>query len=792
MMKKRVFAGLLVIALIFGMLGCQQAPVVEPVVTEPPATTAPAPDAGKIYADARAKLESASALTLDVVKTTTTTVEGQSFIDESQQVLTYTGLDTKKPMLRMEETVVYGTRGEEEEEKNRLYSEVFSDGKLYVELEDMAAFSHSMTWDECAQRYVPAVLLDAALYNDLSLETSGEQTTIHFTAPSEAESWALPQDAQMLEALGSAVVGKDGDLQQMNYTVSYQYGPAEVTLEVETKPREEALEVTAPEEPDSYTELEGIDALRISIRSNKLIKDAKVASSSSVENIISQAAGVVQSQSMNLDMYGADEDLMMKVQSDVFLSDPANGSQSASQEEVYRDGKYVITADEGLPTSQSGIKEDVVLDYCHSLLATNLAVPEFWKDVTLTDLGSTYLMEFDYLDDFGDSIQSAICLMFWNDATFLNKLASKYENEALSGYLSVDKYTGIITSVGVNYAGVHTIDGKEYTLSMRKDQSYTVPSFGAYSNITGELKEEAEPEEKATPLFYHVTGEDGQEMWLLGTIHVGDERTGFLPQEIYDAFAASDALALEVDSEAFEKQMEEDTKLQQKISKAYYYSDGSTIDKHLDAQVYTKALQYLKASGDYIENAQYMKPSLWQSSIEQFYLDQGHQLHSEQGVEERLTKLAKEQEKPIREVESGLEQTQMLTGWSEELQQLLLEDTLEYSAQEYWQQTYELYELWCAGDEEALRKELSSETELAEMTDEEKAEYEAMKPLWEEYDKAMNYDRNEGMLDVAIKYLRSGDVVFYAVGLAHLLDETNGLVDALRDAGYTVELVTYQ
>ena len=109
MMKRRILAGLLAIALIFGMLGCQQAPAVEPVVTEPPATTAPAPDAGKIYADARAKLESASALTLDVVKTTTTTVEGQSFIDESQQVLTYTGLDTKKPMLRMEETVVYGT-----------------------------------------------------------------------------------------------------------------------------------------------------------------------------------------------------------------------------------------------------------------------------------------------------------------------------------------------------------------------------------------------------------------------------------------------------------------------------------------------------------------------------------------------------------------------------------------------------------------------------------------------------------------------------------------------------------
>ena len=47
------------------------------------------------------------------------------------------------------------------------------------------------------------------------------------------------------------------------------------------------------------------------------------------------------------------------------------------------------------------------------------------------------------------------------------------------------------------------------------------------------------------------------------------------------------------------------------------------------------------------------------------------------------------------------------------------------------------------------------------------------------------------MLKTAIEYLESGEVIFYAVGLAHLLDNTNGLVQALRDAGYTVELVTY-
>ena len=69
------------------------------------------------------------------------------------------------------------------------------------------------------------------------------------------------------------------------------------------------------------------------------------------------------------------------------------------------------------------------------------------------------------------------------------------------------------------------------------------------------------------------------------------------------------------------------------------------------------------------------------------------------------------------------------------------------------------------------------------MTEEEKL-------LYQEYEKAMYTDRNAAMLETAKEYLESGDVVFFAVGLAHLLAE-DGLVNTLRDAGYTVELVPF-
>ena len=272
---------------------------------------------------------------------------------------------------------------------------------------------------------------------------------------------------------------------------------------------------------------------------------------------------------------------------------------------------------------------------------------------------------------------------------------------------------------------------------------------------------------------------------------VSDDRTGYLPQELVDALLGSDALALECDTEAFDELVEEDEKLQDKISDYYYYSNGKTAADYLDEETYALAVKYMKASGNYTMNSPYLKLSMWANAIENFQMRIGHFVTGDQGVEERLVKLAKEQEKKILEVESNEFQIKMLTSWSDDLQVLLLEDALEYPAEEYWEGLQELYELWCAGDEEAMRKELSDEVDTSEFTEEELAEYEASKHLVEEYNKAMSYDRNDGMLEVAIEYLESGETVFYAVGLAHLLNDVNGLVDTLREAGYTVELVSY-
>lgn len=790
---RRMFALLLCVLLAVCFLGCQSAPVETTPPTTEPAPTDPPPTAQEIYAAACDLLDTAK-VTLDVLTTTTTTVADQEFSVVTKDILTYNnyGSDAFQSSVTRSITTADRDPNVAIEDSSIAYSEVYSDGVIYISSQGGSyRFSAALTDEETVTRYAPAALLNAALYADLTVETSGSGSTVTFASPSAPEAWAIPEGAKMLDASGSVMLDAAGALKKMVYTVTYEYGNATITKEVESKPRADALSVVVPQNGADYLMLQDSDALLRYINGIVMSWQTNAATTTSSESIFSAAAMTMRSEGLSLQLH-EDEEVSFKADTDISLVSYSTGeTQTYKQVETYLDGKYVMTVDGGVPTSETGLTGDVFVDYSLDILLANMVVPDYWLDVTTTDLGSLYLMEFTCSDDLGDSTQNMICQTFWGDAAFLNKLASDYVTNSVTAYMAFDKYTGLPTAAGYAYAGTHTIDGQAYQLTYQADQSLNLSALDAYYTISEKMLPEEEPVQKATPLFYHVTGEEGQEMWLFGTIHVGDERTAYLPQKIYDAFSASDALALEFDTEAFEKQLEEDDALQAQVAALYIYADGTTLSDHLSEETMELLPKYLKATGNFNTTYSVMKPSILSTSIENFYLAQGYQLTSMQGCEKRLTALAKQQEKKILDVESGLFQTEMMANWSDELQEILLEEALEYTAESYWLETAKLYDLWCAGDEAALRKELSFEAQLEALTDEERAEYETQKPYIDEYNQTMSYDRNDGMLEVAKEYLESGDTVFFAVGLAHLLDDVNGLVDALRDAGYTVELVSY-
>lgn len=772
----KTLALLLILSLLFSIAGCKQTPA-EPTI--PPVTESPEVTA---YRDACAPIESADSLLLRITATKSTSVGGETFVEESEQTLRMSGIGTDAFMFHSKEDLTYNS------EYEISFKETFANGTLYMTQDNTSHFCSAMTAEEAASRYCPPVLLDAALYGSVTQD----DRVLTFSAPTAAESWAMPADAEMIDASGIATLDSNGQLQKASYSLSYRYGPTEVTLEVESYVTIESVNVEIPEDPDDYVPVTHADALRLIESAYCYLYAATSYSIANVDSYMVQAAGILRNQAVRTDVYGSGETLQAKLTDDIYFMDYSrNKDQEYSEEYLFRDGVCTVTLHKKKPEEYPKITATQFSELCHNRKITGSVSPEYFQELVITDLGSTYIVEITFTEKMAEMLQSSICTSLFNDPDALNNAASAYVTNEVSGYFAVDKYTGLPTAHGYRYEGCHTIEEQECLISYQADTSVDAPSLTTYYAVTEEMLPEEEPETKATPLFYHVTGPDGQEMWLFGTIHVGDERTAYLPQEIYDALSSSDALALEYYSKEFEKQVEDNKKVSEAVSDAYYYSDGTTIVDVIGQELYDSAVLHMKASGNYNMNAKYLKAYLWSQSIDNFHRRQGFTQTGDQGVESRLEALAEEQGIKILSIESGLFQVQTVTGFSDELQIKMLEESIESDASDYWGGTSELYELWCAGDEAALREEISDEVDTSEMTEEELAEYEELKPLMDEYNTAISHDRNENMLKVAIEYLESGKTIFYAVGLAHLLDNTNGLVDALRAAGYTVELVQY-
>ena len=794
-MKKmnRMLALVLCAAMLLSMVGCTQ----DPVETTIPTTVPTEPPAEDVYAAARETLDNGTHVSLEIVATTHIYLGSETLSERSTQVLTYKDMGTDNALVVLEEKLESGIHQEDYDPDARntyiaAFREVWSQGTLYMELDSTYRYQSALDAQQLSSRYIPVVLLNAELYSRVSAETTDEGTLLTFSQPTAGESWAIPEDAEFLDATGTALVDANGALMQMEYTLTYLYGPTKVTKQIQSRPMETPKTVAAPANTDTYISIDSIEIPRQRVTLATRLFQCENITASEITSLFSHAGAVTRNQSVVVNLHGRDENLIGKVETGIFyMHHNTAETYQFEQEELYRNGTYTFAIDDDEPTEDRFVTRMDFQNYAYEVISDSILDFGYWEDTTVTELDSLILMEFQLNSTFGEETQKMVCDILWENPYFLNTKASKYQTLEANGYLSLDKYTGLPVATGYYFKGVHTIDGTTYLMTVQFDQSYEAPAKGAYMEITEEMPEEAEPETKATPLFYHVTGEDGQEMWLLGTIHVGDEHTAYLPEEIYNAFAASDALAMECDTKAFDKQVEEDEDLSDQVSDLYFYGGGVTLQGLMEEDDYAEAVRFMKAIGAYNMNMPYAKPYLWSSAIDDFYLRQGFQLHRDQGVEERLYHWAEELDKEIREVESSMFQIKMLTGFSNDLQLMMLAESLNSSAQESWESTWELYEMWCAGDEAVLREYLSDEVDMTDWTEEEIAEYEAMKPLLDEYNKAMSYDRNDGMLQKAIEYLESGDVVFYAVGLAHLLNDVNGLVDALREAGYTVELVTY-
>lgn len=275
---------------------------------------------------------------------------------------------------------------------------------------------------------------------------------------------------------------------------------------------------------------------------------------------------------------------------------------------------------------------------------------------------------------------------------------------------------------------------------------------------------------QASPLLYRAWDAAGHTIYLLGTMHVGEEEKAALSPLVEMAWEASSALAVEADLTAFQQ----DRDRVQAYSRALLYGAGETAQAHLSQEVYALGIARLSTPEATLRR---LRPAAWVSlAQEQVYATLG--LSSDWGMDAVLLNRAYAESKPVYELESVEQQTALMQEMPDAAAEAQLKGLLEdeQAAQtELWQ----LYQAWADGDAEAIWALVQAERQ--QIPADAQDEYAA-------YDQKMYGDRNRAFAEAALRYLSSGECVLMAFGAAHFPGD-DGVVQLLQSAGVSLERI---
>lgn len=262
-------------------------------------------------------------------------------------------------------------------------------------------------------------------------------------------------------------------------------------------------------------------------------------------------------------------------------------------------------------------------------------------------------------------------------------------------------------------------------------------------------------------------------VYMLGSIHVGDVSMYPLRDEIYQAYETSEIVVTEVDitKQPSEADMAE-------IEKMIYYQDGTTLKDHLAPEVYEAVMEIAKEIGlEGEELKEFETYQVWfvNTLLSSVTVTSG--ADAGLGVDLHFLMLAQEDELPVGELESFMLQYGMLAGFSPELQEQLLLETLtlyEYASQGIdasSASTDYMLGMWAEGNLEAMDEIANS-----------------MKIASPEYYDGMLTKRNVGMTDKIEQYLNEGtyNTYFVIAGALHFAGE-DSVLKMLEQRGFTVE-----
>ncbi|MGO2010993.1 MAG: TraB/GumN family protein [Pseudoalteromonas sp.] len=285
-----------------------------------------------------------------------------------------------------------------------------------------------------------------------------------------------------------------------------------------------------------------------------------------------------------------------------------------------------------------------------------------------------------------------------------------------------------------------------------------LPRLTAYLTFTLLLTSFAS---NAEPALWQIEKE-GVKSYLFGTVHVGDSTMKGLPKKITNAINASEKVIVEVDISTISP-----AEMQRRSMPFMMLRHGQKLQSQLSQQNYQKLTDYFKNKS--IDIAMFDKFAPWAVMVTMMQIEFQEAGFSEQnGIDKQVITFAKDNNKPIGELETLEYQMKMFTNLSR-LSNEMIEETFEQLADV---ETYfiNLVNAWKTGDMDTLTdyyNDSFDDSNYGEISE-----------------KVMLIERNDNWVKSLTPRIGK-EKLFIAVGALHL-PEQHGLLKQFKDQGFKV------
>jgi uncharacterized protein YbaP (TraB family) len=288
---------------------------------------------------------------------------------------------------------------------------------------------------------------------------------------------------------------------------------------------------------------------------------------------------------------------------------------------------------------------------------------------------------------------------------------------------------------------------------------------------------EAVKEADATPngkgIFWKIEKPGLKPSWLLGTMHVTDPRVLNLPPRAQEAHDGADTIVIESDEILDEKKATASLLMRPDLM---MFTDGTTIEKLLSPEDYTRLEDGLKQRGIPLSAVSRMRPWMIASAVALPACEMARKAKGVQFLDQKIAADAAAEGKQVKGLETLAEQLQAMAELPTEFHLKSLIETLELGAK--MNDVVEtMTDIYLSGDIGMTMPMLKTVTPEGS---EEDSDYAA-------FEQRIILDRNKVMAERAAPILANGNV-FMAVGALHLPGK-EGVIELLRQQGFTVTAV---